>query len=460
MLHKENYKCIKPIGQGGYASVYLYFDEIGQRKVAIKKVKVRNQEELDSVKNEINILEDLCHPNIINYYGYFYDELNCEINIVMEYASGGTLKEIIEKRKEKFKEDEILGYFTQICEGLNYIHQKKIIHRDLNPINILLCNGKVKIVDFGISKKLLNNEFAKTVIGKDFYLSPEIILEQEYSFETDIWSLGLIMYELLSLQKAFKANNVNVLNEKIIKGKYPPITDEQYSTDLKTILSKCLNPIPRERPKIGEILKLPIISHYIEKNSNKNDEYFEEDEKEEVDNEIIEDNQGKKQENGNLWSNCLFVRDEKYRKNYKTDKKIIFSDLIPTTKYLIGCIDQTNIIIYANNQTFEPEFQNKPSICKACSYFLHPLKKDSSRQRPMLRVFQTFESLQNHLKNANESIEGCIINVKLDPDSWKLIRLKRNSNYYYIKKDDLEMEYSDVENKGDSLPKYEYIDLF
>ena len=137
MLNKKNYQLEKILGEGGYGSVYLYYDKIGQRNVAIKKLSIRNEDELNLVKNEIDLLKELFHPNIINYYGYFYDNENSQANIVMEYANDGNLNEMIERRTEKFKEDEILKYFTQICEGLNAIHQAKIIHRDLNPCIII-----------------------------------------------------------------------------------------------------------------------------------------------------------------------------------------------------------------------------------------------------------------------------------------------------------------------------------
>ena len=107
MLNKKKYQLKKILGEGGYESVYLCYDNIDPRNVAI------------------------------NYYGYFYDNENSQTNIVMEYANDGNLNEMIEWRTEKFKEDEILEYFTQICEGLTAIHQAKIIHRDLNPCIII-----------------------------------------------------------------------------------------------------------------------------------------------------------------------------------------------------------------------------------------------------------------------------------------------------------------------------------
>ena len=140
MLNKKNYKLLKFLGEGGYGRVYLYYDNIGQRNVAIKKLRIRNEDELNLVKNEIDLLKELFHPNIINYYGYFYDNESFQANIVMECAEDGNLNELIERKAEKFekfKEQKILEYFTQICEGLNAIQQAKIIYRDLNPCIII-----------------------------------------------------------------------------------------------------------------------------------------------------------------------------------------------------------------------------------------------------------------------------------------------------------------------------------
>lgn len=148
--------------------------------------------------------------------------------IVMDYADGGDLYALIGSHKSKkvlMPESEIISIFAQICLAIRHVHSKRILHRDLKTQNVFLTKQrKVQLGDFGISRVLQNTyDCAKTAIGTPYYLSPEICQEKPYNHKSDVWSLGCILYEMLSLNHAFDAMSMKGLILKIMRGTYPPI---------------------------------------------------------------------------------------------------------------------------------------------------------------------------------------------------------------------------------------------
>lgn len=217
-----------------------------------------NEEEKKETKKEAKILEKLNHPCIIKFIEMFTSiKPELTFNIVEEYADGGDLDIEIKKlqKDEYFQECKVLNWLGQICLSISYIHKKKIIHRDLKAQNIfLLKNGIIKLGDFGIAKTLQNTwEKAKTMIGTPYHLSPEIVLGKPYSFKSDIWSIGVLLYQMMNKKMPFDANSLPMLTLKIMKGNYAPITDK-YSPDLKLIVKKMLSVDPDMRPKADDIL--------------------------------------------------------------------------------------------------------------------------------------------------------------------------------------------------------------
>ena len=266
----KNYKVLKQLGEGAFGKAFLCEKESDDSLCVIKQILIEgmNEQEIADALNESNILKKLNHPYIIKYYDVFKSKKPKHmINIVTEYADGGDLSEKIKERKNKnenFTEKEILDYLTQICLAIKHIHDKKIIHRDLKSENIFLMkNGKVKIGDFGISKifKKKNDE-AKTMLGTPFYLAPEILEGKPYDSSSDIWSLGVILYEIMTFQLPFNANSLPMLTVKIIRGNYIP-PPSIYIKDLRELVSKCLTTDPIKRPTINEILRIPFVLNRI-----------------------------------------------------------------------------------------------------------------------------------------------------------------------------------------------------
>ena len=264
----SNYKVIKLLGEGSFGKAFLCKNESNNRICVIKQIVIEdmNQKEKDDAYNEAQILGKLDHPNIIKLLEVFDSKKpKHALNIVTEYADGGDLSEKIKSQNKKpFTELEILNYFTQICLALKHIHEKKIIHRDLKSSNIFLMkNGLIKLGDFGISKGFQNTmEKAKTMVGTPYYLSPEILENKPYDAKSDIWSLGVLLYEMMTFKMPFSANSFPILVVKILRGNYtPPPTI--YSKDLREIIDKCLIVDYRKRPTIQQILNFPIIQNRL-----------------------------------------------------------------------------------------------------------------------------------------------------------------------------------------------------
>ena len=265
-----NYKVLQQLGEGSFGKAFLCKKESDGSLCVIKQVLIEgmDQKEKDDVLNESNILAKLDHPNIIKFYDVFESKKPKHmINIVTEYADGGDLSEKIKERKNKnnnFTESEILDYFTQICLAIRHIHKKKIIHRDLKSGNIFLMkNGFVKLGDFGIAKGFQKTmDKAKTMVGTPYYLSPEILENKPYDSKSDIWALGVLLYEMMTFKMPFNANSLPMLSVKIMRGNYiPPPTI--YTKDLRELVAKCLTIDAKMRPTIDEILKTPLIQNRI-----------------------------------------------------------------------------------------------------------------------------------------------------------------------------------------------------
>ena len=242
----------------------------------IKKINIKrlSEEEKQSTLKEAKILEILNHPNIIRFKEVYKTKAG-QLCIVMDYADDGDLQAKIKGRfKQKdlagrmnyFTEDELLNNFTQICLAMKHCHDKKILHRDLKSQNIFCTKkGIVKLGDFGIARVLSNTRSkAKTVVGTPYYLSPEIIKSEAYSFKSDIWSLGVLLYEMAALTPPFNAGSLHQLAQKIIQGRYAPLPSH-FSPAVSSIVADMLKRDPAARPTIHQILKIPVIERRIQR---------------------------------------------------------------------------------------------------------------------------------------------------------------------------------------------------
>ena len=273
----ENYKKVTTIGKGSFGYAVLVRHKKEQKNfyvmkvINIQKMKPKQQEE---AMNEIKVLKSLNNPFIIKYKeSFLHQNFLC---IVMNYADGGDLYHLIKKKKEQkqyIPESLIKKIFTQICISLLHVHKKKILHRDLKTQNIFLTKDKnVKLGDFGISRVLQHTyDLAKTAIGTPYYLSPEICQEKPYNHKSDVWSIGCILYEMLSLNHAFDSDSMKGLIIKILQGNYPP-PPSSYSDEILELLNLLLKTDPKERPGVEDILRMDFIREEVERLEKVNNE--------------------------------------------------------------------------------------------------------------------------------------------------------------------------------------------
>ena len=258
--------------------VYFAEKKENHQKVIIKQISlIKLDEKIKKMaKDEGIILSELEHPNIINWYEFNLDK--DKETIIMEYGEGGDLSQKIAEQKKKnepFTEKQIIDWFIQICEGVKYIHDKKIIHRDLKPNNIFLTkDNKIKIGDFGLAKTLAFQNQAKTNVGAPAYLSPEILNDEPYDYKSDIWNLGIILYELTQLKHPFINDDIGV--EKRVsfmkKGKFIEFNNTNYSDKLLNLIPNLLKVDLNERYNINQIIEV-ISSLKIEENLHLAKEY-------------------------------------------------------------------------------------------------------------------------------------------------------------------------------------------
>ena len=225
----DRYQIIKSIGEGGMANVYLAYDTILDRNVAVKVLRgdLANDEKfVKRFQREALSASSLSNPNIVEVYDVGED--NGEYYIVMEYVEGKHLKNLLKKRG-KLTVAEVIDILLQITNGLSVAHDSYIIHRDIKPQNILILeNGLVKITDFGIAVAMNSTQLTQTnsVMGSVHYLPPEQASGKGATLQSDIYSIGIMMYELLTGKLPFKGDNAVEIALKHLKEPMPSIRDE------------------------------------------------------------------------------------------------------------------------------------------------------------------------------------------------------------------------------------------
>lgn len=260
-VKKQTYTQIKQLGEGSYGKAFLVKCSDDNSFAVIKTMNLDSlsDESKKEAYKEAKILEKLDHSNIIRFIEVFRSNKPYPtLNIVMEYADGEDLNKLIkaqQKENKFFSEDKILDWFCQICLAVKHMHDKRILHRDLKSGNIFLTkSGMVKIGDFGISKTLNSTlDKAKTLIGTPYYFSPEIIMNKPYSLKSDVWSLGVLLYEMILLKMPFDAKSIPMLTLKIIKAEYAPLPD-LFSKELRDLVSSMLVIDPNKRPSANDLL--------------------------------------------------------------------------------------------------------------------------------------------------------------------------------------------------------------
>jgi serine/threonine protein kinase len=266
----DYYEMLDDLGEGIFGSVKLGVEKKTKERVAIKIIKKNKTKpnDIELVKTEIDVMKLCHHPNVVQLLDHFE---NAEyIFIVMEYIRGGRLTDYMKEKKFNFTEKRVAELIYQIALGVKYLHKYGIIHRDLKPDNIMLTEasdkGQIKIMDFGLSKILGKKEKAVDGFGTLTFVSPEVLIRKPYNKEIDIWSIGVILYMMLSGDLPFDDEEDD--EQKIAKSivynevEFPEKKFGKRSKEVIDLIKRCLTKEPKNRIKIDEILK----SDWIQKN--------------------------------------------------------------------------------------------------------------------------------------------------------------------------------------------------
>ena len=252
----SHYKILEKLGEGGMGEVYLADDLKLERKVAIKFLPqhlTKDKENVERFEREAKAAAALNHPNIITIYDVL--EADSQICTVMEYVDGESLRNKMDKGK--LDNNEVIEITKQICEGLEKAHQANIVHRDIKPENILInADNRVKILDFGLAKLKGVSKLTKetSTLGTIHYMAPEQIQGKDVDHRSDIWSFGVVLFEMLTGKLPFTGDYEQAIMYSILND--PPELPSEIPAKLKHMLATCLEKDPAKRhPQIEDIFK-------------------------------------------------------------------------------------------------------------------------------------------------------------------------------------------------------------
>jgi NIMA (never in mitosis gene a)-related kinase len=268
---REQYEVVRVLGKGSFGTVHLVHRVGHHTKYVAKEIPFFDDSNGKFAKNmttmasnEAQILSHFSHPHIVRYFSTV-----CQADrlfLVMEYVSGGDLKRAIESQKicgEPFEEKTIVEWIRQLLSALKYIHEQKILHRDVKPANIFLSGDwhTLKLGDFGLTKALGDDaEQAVTICGTPQYFSPELCMKAPYTSSADIWAAGCVLFELMFLEHPYRANSVMATMSNILAGRVcNPAMKAQtsFSAELHASLFWMLAADPAERPSASWLLARP-----------------------------------------------------------------------------------------------------------------------------------------------------------------------------------------------------------
>ena len=259
----DYYEMLDDLGEGIFGSVKLGVEKKTKERVAIKIIKKKKAKpsDIELVRTEIDVMKLCHHPNVVHLLDHFE---NAEyIFIVMEYIRGGRLTDYMKEKKFNFSEKRAAELIYEIAVGVKYLHKYGIIHRDLKPDNIMLTEandkGHIKIMDFGLSKILGKKEKTSDGFGTLTFVSPEVLIRKPYNKEIDIWSIGVILYLMLSGDLPFDDEEDD--EQKIAKSivfnevEFPQKKFGNKSKEVIDLIKRCLTKEPKDRIKVDEIIK-------------------------------------------------------------------------------------------------------------------------------------------------------------------------------------------------------------
>ncbi|TNJ28190.1 Kinase, NEK [Giardia muris] len=240
------------LGRGAFGTVFSAWSE-DHGNCALKVVEYEEMERtiVDSLRREMGTIPSLEHPHVLRYHRVHDDPDNGTAYLVMEWCSGTLLDEVRGRgeRGEPFRDDEVWRCLREMASGLAYLHEKRYVHRDLKPGNVLLSSdGRCVLGDFGLARALGDSSRTKTTAGTLLYMAPEIHREERYDKSVDVWAMGVMGYELCTHALPFR-NVVAIIEET------PAPSLEGRPSELADLISRMLSKDPKDRPTAREVLE-------------------------------------------------------------------------------------------------------------------------------------------------------------------------------------------------------------
>ncbi|CAG9569391.1 putative protein kinase [Leishmania major strain Friedlin] len=295
-LRKSGYVPVRSLGKGSFGQALLVFHEPQQQYFVVKHLNLASMSsrQRHDAHNEINILQKLHHPNIVRYVEYYEEHLH--LYIVMEYADGGDVYSLLSSAQTErrlgatggygsgsassarllgsspssaataglLSEAQVVNLFVQTTMAVKYMHDRRLLHRDIKSSNIFLTkNHVVKLGDFGISTVLQSTvAMASTMCGTPCYFSPELCQGRPYNSKSDMWALGVLLYELCAGHVPFESTTMKALMRDIVH-KQPPRIPAVYSQELWELIVQLLQKDARRRPDAGQVLMSPVLMKHV-----------------------------------------------------------------------------------------------------------------------------------------------------------------------------------------------------
>ncbi|KAJ9541734.1 hypothetical protein OSB04_028240 [Centaurea solstitialis] len=259
----SKWKKGKLLGRGTFGHVYLGFNSESGQMCAIKEVRVvvddrSSKECLKQLNQEITLLSQLSHPNIVQYYGSELAEES--LSVYLEYVSGGSIHKLLQEYGA-FREPVIQNYTRQVLCGLAYLHGRNTVHRDIKGANILVDpNGEIKLADFGMAKHITNCTSMLSFKGSPYWMAPEVVMNTNgYNLAVDIWSLGCTILEMATSKPPWGQYEGVAAIFKIGNSKDMPEIPDHLSNDAKSFIKQCLQRDPSLRPSASKLLDHPFV---------------------------------------------------------------------------------------------------------------------------------------------------------------------------------------------------------
>ena len=259
-----SYEFKENIGKGAFANVYRAINKITGDQVAVKEILIEDDDNILELMSEIDLLKILKHRNIVKYHGFIRNER--KLFIFLEYCSGGSLRSYY-KKHGPLTEDAVITYIKQVLEGLMYLHEQGVVHRDVKAANILLTSGgAIKLTDFGVSTKVSSSTIKTfSIAGTPNWMAPEIISMDGTSTASDIWSVGATVLELLTAEPPYAHLNEMAALHAIVTDEFPPLP-QFISPECHSFLLECFEKQPAKRLTAKQLRDHPWLTSQVRGN--------------------------------------------------------------------------------------------------------------------------------------------------------------------------------------------------